>query len=117
MGDRFQAVMDGFGRPRVETWLPLDARTARAGVVAKVLYREDVPVEEGADRAALRAAEIRRNDALLARPGTMAVVTSLNVLQWRLLRLTLSSAPVDISHAGAAYEVLHLARPGLASLG
>jgi hypothetical protein len=30
MGSRFQNVIDDFGRPDVETWLPLDARVALA---------------------------------------------------------------------------------------
>lgn len=118
--DRFQNVIDGFGRPTVETWLPLDARAGRdPGRPALTLYREDVPVAEGTDRAALRAQELLRNDALLERPDTVAVVTSLDVSTWRLLRLTLSSKAQEASAPaaqGTAYEILHLARPGLAKL-
>lgn len=121
--ERFQNVIDGFGRPAVETWLPLDARAAEgagAGRVARTLYREDLPVPDGSSRSALRAEEIRRNDALLQRPDTVAVITSLDVSSWRLLRLTLSSGtPDDASHgahAGASYEILHLASPGVARL-
>jgi hypothetical protein len=121
VGERFQNVIEGFGRPAVETWLPLAARAAHAPSaghdgIARTLYREDLAVAEGADRRALRADEVRRQDDLLERPDTVAVVTSLDVANWRLLRLILSSAEPDATRAGIAYEVLHLARPGLARL-
>lgn len=50
------------------------------------------------------------------REDTVAVVTVIDVAAWRLVRLTLSSAAPDSGHAGVAYQVWHLARPGLKSL-
>ena len=115
MDDRFQAVIDTFGRPRIETWLPLDARKGPARQ-ARALYREDLDLSETTDRAALRAAEIARNDGLAVQADTLAAVTALDPWSWRLIRLTLSADLPDASRPGTAYKVLHLAQPGLAQL-
>lgn len=109
--DRFRAVVDGFGRPRVETWLPLAVAAGRPDGAA-VLVRESLPVDETRDLAALRAAEAARADAALAE-GACAAVSALDPGAWRLLRLTLRrDAPADAPHE----SVLHLAAPGWARL-
>jgi len=115
LGERFQAVIDAFGRPRVETWLPLDAR---AGGAAKAvsLYREEQALDAALDRAQLQADEAARNQRIAAQPDTLAVWTALDLQAWRLLRFTLSSAPPDAARGGVVYEVLYLAQPGLAGL-
>lgn len=117
MGERFQAVIDSFGRPRVETWLPLDARagTDRAQK-ASWLLREERLLDAGADRAALHAAQIEANRQRAAEAGTVAVWTALNLDAWRLVRFTLSSHEPETTNGGALYEVLHLARPGIGAL-
>jgi hypothetical protein len=115
MGERFQSVIDSFGRPSIETWLPLDARAGRAER-AQALYREELPIADGADRQALWSAEIERNSALARDADTVAAVSALDLAAWRLIRLTLSASPIDARRPGSAYEVLHLAHPGLASL-
>ncbi|XAH24339.1 DUF4865 family protein [Xylophilus sp. GW821-FHT01B05] len=116
MGERFQAVIDSFGRPGVETWLPLDARAGHASAKAVSLYREEQTLDAAADRAALQADEAARNQRIAVQPDTVAVWTALDLQAWRLLRFTLSSAPPDAARGGVVYEVLHLARPGLAGL-
>jgi hypothetical protein len=115
MGDRFQAVIDSFGRPRIETWLPLDARKGPA-TQAQALYREDFDLEETVDRAALRAREADRNATLAGQADTVAVVTALDPWAWRLTRLIVSAAAPDPKRPGKAYQVLHLAQPGLRAL-
>lgn len=115
LGERFDSVINSFGRPSIETWLPIDARKGLAKQ-ALTLYREDLPFADTADRRALVAAEVERNQGIAQRADTVAVVTAIDVASWTLVRLTLSSAVPDSGHAGAAYEVLHLARPGLESL-
>jgi Domain of unknown function (DUF4865) len=115
MDERFQSVTDSFGRPRIETWLPLDARKGPA-TQARALYREDLDLGEAVDRAALRVAETERNGALAAQADTLAVVTALDPWAWRLVRFTLSSGLPDPSRPGTAYQVFYLARPGIASL-
>ena len=115
-GDRFQNVIRSFGRPAIELWLPLDARTGPARQ-AKSLYREDISIEDTEDIAALRADEIDRNRQLASHPETVAVVTSIDLSTWRLVRLHLSSQALDATHPGDAYEVLYLACPELSGLG
>lgn len=115
MGPRFDSVTDSFGRPRIETWLPFDARRGRAAH-AMTLYREDVALPDTADRDAVRRAECERDATLALRNDTLAVVTAVDPLAWRLARLTLSAEPPDASHPGTAYQIFHLARPGLHQL-
>jgi hypothetical protein len=109
--DRFRAVVAGFGRPRVETWLPLAvaAGPERGGAV---LVREIRPLAEGQDLAALRAAETERAAAALA-DGACAAVSALDPGAWRLLRLTLTP---DAAPETPRERVLHLAAPGWARL-
>jgi len=115
MGERFQSVIDGFGRPSIETWLPLNLCVGRAKQ-ARTLYREEISIEKGTDHRALRAAEGERNQSIARQEDSVAVMTAIDVAAWRLIRLTLSSAAPDLHHAGVAYEVLHLSRPGLDGL-
>lgn len=117
MGERFQSVIDSFGRPRVETWLPLDARagTGRAQR-ASWLLREEHALDAGADRAALHAAEVKASRQRAELPDTVAVWTALDLDAWRLVRFTLSAHAPEASDGGTVYEVLHLAKPGLGQL-
>ncbi|WP_454909254.1 DUF4865 family protein [Variovorax gossypii] len=117
MGERFQSVIDSFGRPSVETWLPLDAR-AGAGSARKALslYREEQAINAAADRAALHATEAEANRQLAVQADTVAVWSVLDLAAWRLVRFTLSARPVEAVDGATAYEVLYLARPGLGQL-
>ncbi len=60
MDERFQTVIDSFGRPEIEAWLALDVQWGDAAE-ARALYREHVQVEPEADRAALLAAQIEQS--------------------------------------------------------
>jgi hypothetical protein len=115
MGDRFQAVIDGFGRPGIETQLPLHAGAGSARL-ARTLYREDIPIDDHADRKQILVDEIGRNEAALKRDDIVAVVSAIDVSTWRLIRLAVSAAPADPARAGRAYEVLYLATPELDAL-
>ncbi|HTD05551.1 DUF4865 family protein [Undibacterium sp.] len=115
MDERFQAVIDSFGRPRVETWLPLDARSGKQQQAVS-LYREEILIEPAADLIAVRAAEIERNRHVARRPDTVAVWTALDPEAWRLVRFTLSADAPDPARGSTVYEVLHLAKPGLGRL-
>jgi hypothetical protein len=110
MGERFQAVTDTFGRPQIETWLPLDARTGVARQ-ALSLYRDERAINAAADRAALYATETGLNREIAARPDTVAVWSALDLDAWRLIRFTISSAAPDPAREGEVYDVLHLAQP------
>ena len=115
VSDRFQSVIDTFGRPGIEMWLPLDARRGRAAN-ARALYREDMALPEASDISALKIAEEERNAIATANDGTLAVMSALDPLAWRLVRITLSSELPDQSRPGTAYQIFHLAHPGLARL-
>ncbi|WEK11739.1 MAG: DUF4865 family protein [Candidatus Pseudomonas colombiensis] len=112
MGPGFQGVIDSFGRPVIESWLPLDWRRGPA-TQARVLYRESYDIDPQADRAQLLAEEQQRNQAIAADPETFAVFVALDLQAWRLLRFTLSSGAPVPAHGVEHYEVLYLAQPGL----
>ena len=115
MGERFAAVTESFGRPSIETWLPLHARKGSA-TNARSFYREDVELPDNADRQAMCAAELRRADTVASQPGIVAAVTALDTRDWRFIRLILSEDEPDASRPGTAYQVFYLAKPGLAAL-
>ncbi|MDB5807159.1 MAG: hypothetical protein JWN73_4481 [Betaproteobacteria bacterium] len=115
MGDGFRTVIDSFGRPTVETWLPLDARRGRASA-AKTLYRDEIAIEAAADHTALNREAVAYNRELADHPGTVAVFTALDARNWRLVRFTLSGESPQAGRDGAVYEVYYLAQPGLGQL-
>jgi Domain of unknown function (DUF4865) len=115
MGAWFQRVIDSFGRPRVETWLPMDARKGRAAE-ARFVARCDVDLLETVDRTEFQAAEIVHNKEIAARANTVAVFTALDPTAWRLSRFTLSSDLPDGSDPGICYQVFHLSQPYLRKL-
>ncbi|ROM33648.1 DUF4865 domain-containing protein [Pseudomonas poae] len=112
LGERFQKVLDSFGRPHIESWLPVDVvRGHASGAVS--LYREEWPLDPGVDRAQVVAEEKRRNEQLAERTETFAVFLALDVQAWRLVRFTLSASPLEAEHPGTGYHVLYLAHPGI----
>ena len=112
LGERFQKVLDSFGRPHIESWLPLDVQRGPAQN-ALSLYREEWALEPGVDRAALLAEGKRRNQQLADSPDTFAVFLALDVQAWRLIRITLSGQALNAEHPGTGYQVFYLARPGI----
>jgi len=115
MGERFQSVIDSFGRPRIETWLTLDLRLGPARH-ALSLYREESLIDAAADRPAVLASETERNREIAAQDDTLAVWIVLEIDSWRLTRFTLSAEAPDSGRAGTVYDVLYLAKPGLGRL-
>lgn len=112
LGERFDRVLDSFGRPHIESWLPLDVQRGPAhGALS--LYREEWALAPGADRAAILAQEKARNQRLADSHDTFAVLLALDVQAWRLVRITLSSKALEAGHPGTGYQVFYLARPGI----
>ncbi|NBF06734.1 DUF4865 family protein [Pseudomonas sp. Fl5BN2] len=109
MGPGFQGVIDSFGRPHIESWLPLDWRRGPAQQ-ALSLYREVQAIEPGADRQQLLAAEVQRNQQLADAPETFAVFLALDLQAWQLLRFSLSAQPPQPRPGVECYEVLYLAQ-------
>ncbi|WP_110948237.1 DUF4865 family protein [Pseudomonas bohemica] len=113
--DKFISVIDSFGRPAIETWLPLDARRGPARQPAW-LYREELALNAAGDMTALPARESARNRHLAEQPETVAAWTVLDLKDWRLVRFQLCSGPPAASPDATVYHVLHLAAPGLGHL-
>jgi hypothetical protein len=114
--DRFKAVIDSFGRPQIETWLPMDARNGSASR-ALTVYRDERQIDASADHAALCAEETERNRGIAARADTVAVWAALDLATWRVIRFTISSEQPDAARGGVVYEVLHAAQPERKRLG
>lgn len=110
-GPRFNHVIESFGRPPIQTWLPLAVHTGQEARVLSI-YREDVPVDEGVDPADLSAAESERNARAAARDDVVASLVGLDVFNWKIARFTLSSAPLRAIEGVAGYEIVYLAAPG-----
>ncbi|MBT2374478.1 DUF4865 family protein [Pseudomonas fluorescens] len=112
LGERFQKVLDSFGQPHIESWLPLDVRRGPAQN-ALSLYREEWALPPGADRAQVLAVEKTRNQQVADSSDNVAVFLALDVQAWKLIRITLSAKAREDNHPGRGYDVLYLARPGL----
>lgn len=103
---KFGAVIDTFGRPSIETWLPLDVQLGTAEA-AHSLSRESIDIPDGIDLATFRTREIARNTETAQQAETLAVFAGLDLAAWRLTRFTLSAA----APGADTYEVLYLATP------
>jgi hypothetical protein len=114
-GERFQKVIAGFGRPNIETWLPLDIHVGFAAT-ARSVYREDVLLGPDMDLAVLRTRESERNTAAVKSAGVFAAITALDVATWRLTRFRLSAEAAARPDRGIAYDSLYLAKPGMPAL-
>ncbi|MEG9527243.1 MAG: DUF4865 family protein [Hyphomicrobiales bacterium] len=107
----FRAVVDSFGRPRVETWLP-SAVDFGPAATARFLSEESRLVAPEEDLATLSETERTRGRAIAGEPGILGTLAGLDPEGWRLTRFTLRSEPA----AGTpAVAIAHLARPGLAA--
>ncbi|MFM0553521.1 DUF4865 family protein [Paraburkholderia sediminicola] len=114
-GPRFEAVIESFGRPPIQTWLPLAVHAGHAAPALSI-YREEVVVGEGVDLGELSAAETERNARIATREDVVVSLVGLDTFSWKLARFTLSSAPLRPIEGLAGYEIAYLAAPGLARL-
>ena len=115
-GAGFRTVTDSFGRPRVDTWLPLDARAGRSTSAAQALYRHVDVLDVNADIPAASLAAIERGRVAADRPDSLASWVVLDPVAWQLVQFTLSSNAPDPDRGGEVYQVLYLAGPGLGVL-
>ena len=111
-GDRFQAVIDAFGRPAVETFIVLASAFGPARDAAFV-QRTDELVPAGADLALLREQESKAAQDIAAGDETFAAITALDVSGWQLSRFIFSASAVqDPLPRASRYEIAYLAKPG-----
>ncbi|MBZ5788938.1 DUF4865 family protein [Burkholderia contaminans] len=113
---RFRVVTDSFGRPTIDIQVAVDARKGRASA-ARFARLDSVDIPTDADLDATLAQEIAHNRDVAARPGVVAAAVSVDPSRWRLTRVLLSEHEPDDGDAGTVYQVLHLARPLLETLG
>jgi hypothetical protein len=90
-GDRFQAVIDMFGRPAVETFVILASALGPAPDAAFV-HRADELVPAGTDLAVLKQQEAKAVQQIAASGETFASITALDVSSWRVSHFTLSAS-------------------------
>ena len=107
--------IESFGRPPIQTWLPLAVHAGHSAP-AMSIYREELPVGEGVDLAELSAAETERNARVATRDDVVVSLVGLDAFNWKLARFTLSSAPLRAIEGVVGYEIAYLAAPGLARL-
>ncbi|WP_279603064.1 DUF4865 family protein [Methylobacterium sp. E-046] len=107
----FQAVVDSFGRPRIDVWLAWAVSFGTA-ITSRFLADETRLIATDADLESLRAREVARGREIAGQRDVLASASGLDAGTWRLTRFTLRAAPVaDISAAAIA----PLAAPGLAA--
>ena len=114
-GPGFASVVATFGRPRIETWLPLAVDPGPAAT-ATALVRADRLLPEGVDLGAERHAEIGSSRRRASASGVLATIVGLDPADWRLTRFTLG-APAPLQDGDRACgTIVHLAGPGLDAL-
>jgi hypothetical protein len=111
-GPAFRAVVESFGRPRVETWLP-NAVAFGGATSALVLAEETRLIAPQEDLATLRETEQAWGRDMAGQRDVLAAAAGLAPDGWRVTRFTLRPAPVA---AAAGVEIAHLSSPGLAAL-
>ena len=107
----FRAVVEGFGRPRVDIWLAFAVAFGTAAT-GHVVSEETRPTASDADLGTLRVREQARGREIAGQSGVLASMAGLDTAQWRLTRFTLRTEPAADT-AGA--EIAHVAGPGLAA--
>mgnify|MGYP005989006809 CR=1 FL=1 len=114
--DRFQLVIDLYGRPDIPTWVALDARRG-ADVNPRFAYIEDLDIAPDRDARRVLASEVADNGARSQQDGTSAAVVAVDTRNWRVRRIVLSSrAPGDERSRGVCHQIFYLAQPLLREL-
>lgn len=110
-GPGFAAVVQAFGRPRTDLWLPFDVQTGPAAQARSLSIRHrSLPLE--ADLDAERHADAAWGASLRTEPDVLAVLCGLDPASWRVTRFALRAGEPAFGDG----EILHLASPGLAEL-
>jgi hypothetical protein len=111
----FATVTNSFGRPQIQTWLPLDAGRGTTQE-ARFVYMEEQNIPADADLPTVLARETQQNRKASEQFGVLAAVAGVDTLNWKLVRILVSANEPGGSEAGDAYQILHLAQPLLGSL-
>lgn len=111
VGPGFRAVVESFGRPRVDTWLAV-AVGFGAAATGRFLTDASGAVAPDMDLATLRERERARARQIAGRRDVLASMAGLDAGHWQLTRFTLWAEPA--AEASGA-EIAYLAAPGLAA--
>jgi hypothetical protein len=112
--ERFQAVIDAFGRPRVETFLVVAAAFGPSPT-ARFVRRSDGVLSSGVNLASLKHREEKDARNRSSVEDVFAAIAAIDVSGWRTARFEMSAANRLQSDASAAdYEIAYLAQPGTA---
>ncbi len=114
--NRFGAVIAAFGRPQVDTALPLAARARGDAAAVRTIVQEEIALPADADPMSLRPSETARVAEMLDDPDVLAAISALDPTSWRLIRTTLVRTSAEETRGETVYEVAYLARPGWARL-
>lgn len=110
-GSGFAAVLQAFGRPRTDLWLPFAIQTGPSAQARSLaITHRTLPPE--ADLGTERREDAAWGASLRAEPDVLAVLCGLDPTSWRVTRFVLRAG----EPAAGDGEILHLASPGLADL-
>jgi hypothetical protein len=112
----YKIVTDIYGRAAIETFFALDAFRGKASE-ARFLYRDDVAIPLDADLTDAFASEIDLARQHATQPDVVAAIVGLDPRNWKFVRVRLSAAEPDADAHGVAYQIAHLSRPLLETLG
>ena len=107
----FEAVIETFGRPRTDVWLPF-AMSCGPAEAAHSLAISERSLGANSDVAAERRAEAKACAAVAVETDVLTVVSGLDPDGWRLVRFVLRAA----RPAAGGPEIAHLAAPEMALL-
>lgn len=110
-GPGFRSVVEAFGRPRVEMWLPFDVQFG-AAETSRSVSEETRLVGSEEDVGDLHETERARSRDLAGQHGCLLTIVGLDTAEWRLTRFTLRA---DTPLAPRSAEIARLASPGLAT--
>ncbi len=109
----FAGVGEAFGRPTVNTWLPVIEQRKATLSCARFVTREIVTVDSHTPLGTLWAQEQQLAADLLKDSGVEAVVTGIDPARWNLVRMVFRTQSSVVSPGSGVqqYRLLHLSQP------
>lgn len=112
---RFRNVVATFGRPAIETWMPLFAHRGNASQAKFLtLQMQSIPVDS--DMLDVICEEEQTQEARMRQDDVFASTVALDLAGWRVLRINLLQDIPRTRSEDLLFSIAHLAMPGLASL-
>jgi hypothetical protein len=116
-GGGFQAIIDSFGWPVVQTWSGMLCRRGSADIgQARFATRERVSIPREADLPNVAREALDEAERLAARPDVCIGACAIDPRTWERVTFALWSNAPATDVPGERYEVLHLSTPGFDAL-